>query len=420
MANKKTNKHEIIVKIEKEEWAKALDKAFKKKNKEVTIDGFRKGKAPRDVYEKKYGKESLYLGASDEVVNDAFLKALKDSELVPIIRPTVDINDVCDDYIEYKFIITTKPEIVIKKYKGLGVKEEKVEVTKEEIDHELGHILERYTELRVKEGSVDNKDIAVIDFEGFKDGVAFDGGKAENYELEIGSNTFIPGFEEQLIGMKTGDEKDINVTFPEEYPQEELKGKPVVFKVKVNEIKEKVQREFDKDLFEDLGLEGVDTKEKLENQIKEDILARKEVEAEDKHIDKLLEEIAKNVEVDIPEELVDEEIDRLMHQFEERMKMQGITLDIYYQFTNSTEEDLRNNLEKEAYNHVLYRFMLEEIAELEKIEVSKEETEKRAEELAEKYKMKKDEFLKTFGGLDMIEYDMLMRKVIDFLKEANK
>lgn len=420
MANKKTNKHEIIVKIEKEEWAKALDKAFKKKNKEVTIDGFRKGKAPRDVYEKKYGKESLYLGASDEVVNDAFLKALKDSELVPIIRPTVDINDVCDDYIEYKFIITTKPEIVIKKYKGLGVKEEKVEVTKEEIDHELGHILERYTELRVKEGSVDNKDIAVIDFEGFKDGVAFDGGKAENYELEIGSNTFIPGFEEQLIGMKTGDEKDINVTFPEEYPQEELKGKPVVFKVKVNEIKEKVQREFDKDLFEDLGLEGVDTKEKLENQIKEDILARKEVEAEDKHIDKLLEEIAKNVEVDIPEELVDEEIDRLMHQFEERMKMQGITLDIYYQFTNSTEEDLRNNLEKEAYNHVLYRFMLEEIAELEKIEVSKEETEKRAEELAEKYKMKKDEFLKTFGGLDMIEYDMLMRKVIEFLKEANK
>ena len=421
MAKKKTSKNEVIIKIDGENWKGALDKAFNKKNKEVSIDGFRKGKAPRNVYEKKYGKESLYLPASDEVINEAYVRALKESKLVPVVQPTVDIKDVCDDYIEFKFIIITKPELTIKKYKGLGVKEEKIEVTKEEIEHELGHILERYTELKVKEkGNVEKGNIAVIDFEGFKDDVPFDGGKGENYELEIGSNTFIPGFEEQLIGMKTGEEKDINVTFPEEYPQEDLKGQPVVFKVKVNEIKEKVEREFDKDLFDDLGLEGIDTKEKLENQIKEDIMARKQMDAENKHVDNLLEEVAKNVEVDIPEEMVEEEIDRLLHQFEERMKMQGISLELYYQFTNSTEKDLRNNIEKEAYRNVLYRLILEEVGALEKIEVSKEEVEKQADELANKYQMKKDEFLNAFGGLDMIEYDMLMRKVIEFLKEANK
>ena len=421
MAKKKTNKNEVIVKIDGDAWTKALDKAFKKKVKEVNIPGFRKGKAPRDVYEKKYGKESLYLEASDNVISEAFTKALKESELIPVVQPTVDIKSVDESGVEFKFTIITKPEITIKKYKGLGIKEEKVKVTKEEIEHELHHILERYTELKVKEkGKVENGNIAVIDFEGFKDGVAFDGGKGENYELEIGSNTFIPGFEEQVIGMKVGDEKDINVTFPEDYPQEELKGAPVVFKIKVNEIKEKVEREFDKDLFEDLGLEGVDTKEKLENQIKEDIMAQKQVDAENKHVDTLLEEIAKHVEVDIPEEMVEEETTRLLGRFEEQMKMQGINLELYYQFTNSSEKDLRSHLEKDAYSHVLYRLMLEEIAKLEKIEVTKEEVEKEAEELANKYKVEKEEFLKMFGGLDMIEYDMQMRRVIDMLKEANK
>lgn len=421
MAKKKTNKNEVLVKIDGDAWSKALDKAFKKKNKEVTIPGFRKGKAPRDVYEKKYGKESLYLDASDEVINDAYVKALKDSKLIPVVQPVVDITNVDDEKVEFKFTIITKPEINIKKYKGLKVKKEKVEVTKEEIDHEIHHLLERYTELRTKEdGAVESGNIAVIDFEGFKDGVAFDGGKGENYELEIGSNTFIPGFEDSVIGMKVGEEKDIEVTFPEDYPKEDLKGQPVVFKVKVNEIKEKQEREFDEELFEDLGLEGVDTKEKLEAEIKENIMAQKEVDAENKHVDALLEEIAKHVEVDIPEEMVEEETDRLIGRFEETMKMQGISLDVYYTFTNSTEKDLRAQFEKEAYSHVLYRLMLEEILKLEKIEVSKEEVEKEAETLANKYQMKKDEFLKAFGGLDMIEYDMQMRKVIDMLKEANK
>ena len=419
---KKENKniHEITVKIEGDSWTKALDKVFKEKQKTVKVDGFRKGKVPRSVFEKKFGKESLYFDAANAVLQEAYLKVMEDSKLIPVVQPAVDIKDITEDGVEFIFKIVTKPDVKVKKYKGLGVKPEKVKVTKDEIDHEIGHLLERYTELVSKEGKVQAGDVAIIDFEGFKDGVAFDGGKGENYSLEIGSNTFIPGFEEQVIGMKAGEEKDINVTFPEDYGAKELAGAPVVFKVKVNEVKEKKQRELDEDFFEDLGMDDIDSEEKLKEEIKKSLEAQKEMDAENKYVDTLLETVSKNVEVDIPEEMVEEEIDRLMTRFEEQMKMQGISLDVYYQFTNSTEKDLRAQMEKEAYNNVLYRLMLEEVMKLEKIEVSMKEAEKEAEELAKKYQMEKEEFLKQFGGLELVQYDLEMRKVIDKLKELNK
>ena len=419
---KKENKnvHEIEVKIEGEAWNEAIDKVFVEKQKTVKVDGFRKGKVPRNVYEKKFGKESLFLDAANMVLQDAYNKAMNDSDLVPVVQPSVDIKDISDDGVEFIFKIITKPEVNVKKYKGLGIKPEKVKVTAEEVEHELGHLLERYTELVTKEGKVENGDVAIIDFEGFKDGVAFEGGKGENYSLEIGSNTFIPGFEEKIIGMKTGEEKDLDLKFPEDYGSKDLAGADVVFKVKVNEIKEKKNRELDEDFFEDLGMEGIDSEEKLKAEIKESIKAQKEMDAENQYVDSILEEVAKNVEVDIPEEMVDEELDRLMTRFEEQMKMQGISLDLYYQFTNSTEKDLRAQMEKEAYNNVLYRLMLEEIVKLEKIEVSDEDAEKEAEELAEKYQMKKEEFLDQFGGIELVKYDLEMRKVMDILKELNK
>ena len=419
---KKENKniHEITVKIEGDSWTKALDKVFKEKQKTVKVDGFRKGKVPRSVFEKKFGKESLYFDAANAVLQEAYLKVMEDSKLIPVVQPAVDIKDITEDGVEFIFKIVTKPDVKVKKYKGLGVKPEKVKVTKDEIDHEIGHLLERYTELVSKEGKVQAGDVAIIDFEGFKDGVAFDGGKGENYSLEIGSNTFIPGFEEQVIGMKAGEEKDINVTFPEDYGAKELAGAPVVFKVKVNEVKEKKQRELDEDFFEDLGMDDIDSEEKLREEIKKSLEAQKEMDAENKYVEELLETVSKNVEVDIPEEMVEEEIDRLMTRFEEQMKMQGISLDVYYQFTNSTEKDLRAQMEKEAYNNVLYRLMLEEVMKLEKIEVSMKEAEKEAEELAKKYQMEKEEFLKQFGGLELVQYDLEMRKVIDKLKELNK
>ena len=236
MANKK-NENEVVVKIEGESWKKALDKAFAEKVKKVNVAGFRKGKVPRDIYEKKFGKESLYFPASDYVISEAYEKAIKDSKLVPVVQPKIEIKDVNDEAIEFVFKIITKPEVKIKKYKGLSVKPEKVKVTKEEVETEVERMLEKYSEVRTKEkGALKEGEIAIIDFEGFKDGTPFEGGKAENYELEIGSHTFIPGFEEQLVGMKTEEEKEINVTFPKDYPVEDLKDKEVTFKVKLHEI----------------------------------------------------------------------------------------------------------------------------------------------------------------------------------------
>ena len=414
------NVHEVKIKIADKDWKDAVEKSFKEKQKTAKVDGFRKGKVPREIYEKNFGKESLWFDSAEKLIQVAYLKALAESKLDPVVQPTVNITDINDDFVEYEFKITTKPDVNIKKYKGLNVKPEKVEVTDEEINHELGHLLEKYTELVVKDGKVENGDVAVIDFEGFKDGVAFDGGKGENYSLEIGSNTFIPGFEEQVIGMKAGDEKDLDLTFPEDYGVKDLAGAKVVFKVKLHEVKQKQTRELDEDFFDDLGMEGIDSEEKLKEEIKNSIKAQKEMDTENKYIDKLLEEVSKNVEVDIPEEMVEEEVNRLMGRFEEQMKMQGISLDLYYQFTRSTEDDLKNQMEKEAYANVLYRLMLEEITKLEKIEISLEEAEEEAKKLAEEYKMEKEEFLKQFGGIEMIQYDLEMRKTIERLKELNK
>ena len=417
--NKNKNIHEIEVKIEGDSWKKASDSAFNKRQKNAKVDGFRKGKVPRDIYEKHYGKDYL-INAAEEAVDSAYQKAMEESKLIPVVQPGVSIKDITDEYVSFVFTIITKPEVKIKKYKGLGIKKEEVKVTKEEIEHELGHLLEQYTEMVTKDGKVEAGDIAIIDFEGFKDGVAFEGGKGENYSLEIGSNTFIPGFEEKLVGMKAGEEKDLDLEFPEDYGAKDLAGAKVVFHVKVNEVKEKAKRELDEDFFQDLGMEGVNDEKSLKEEIKKNIEAHKESDAENKYIDTLLSEVGKNVEVDIPQEMVDEEVHRLTHRFEDQMRMQGISLDMYYQFTKSTAEDLKKQLEPEAYQNVLYRLMLEEIMNLEKIEVSEKDADKEAEELAKKYNMKKEDLLKEFGGIEMVQYDLEVRKTVEALKELNK
>ena len=418
---KDKNIHELTVKIEGEEWANAQDKAFVKRNKNAKIDGFRPGHAPKDVFLKHYGKESLYFDAADSLLQTAYSRALEDSKLVPVVEPKVEVKSIDETGVEFVFTIITKPEVNIKKYKGLNVKKDDVNVSSEEIEHEMSHLLERYSELLVKEnGTVENGDTAVIDFEGFKDGVAFEGGKGENYSLEIGSGSFIPGFEEQLIGMAPNEEKTIEVTFPEDYGHEDLKGAKATFKVKVHEIKEKKLPEFNQEFFDDLAMEGVNSKETLEKSIEESLKAHKETDAENKYVDELLDKIAENTEVSIPDEMVDEEIHRLMERFEQQLKMQGVSLDLYYQFTKSTHEDLHKQMEPEAYKNVLYRLILEKIVSLEKIEVTLEEAEEEASKLAAKYGMDKEKFKEEFGGIDMIMYDLEIRKVFDKLKEYNK
>ena len=413
------NVHEITIKIEGEEWKKALDKAFNDKKRDTVVDGFRKGKVPRDVYEKHYGKESLFIPAADYVLQDAYMKVMEENKLVPVVQPDVNLGGIDEDGVEFVFKIITKPEVNVKKYKGLKIEKEKVEVTKEEIEHELSHVLEKYTELVTKDGKVESGNVAVIDFEGFKDGVAFEGGKGENYSLTIGSNTFIPGFEDQIIGMSKDEEKDINVTFPEDYHSEDLKGQKVVFKVKVNEIKTTKIPELDKDFFEDLAMEGIDSKESLEKQLEENIKAHKEQHAEDHYIDKLLKKGIENMEVDIPEAMINEELDRMIRQYEENLKMQGLTLQQFYQFTNSDESALKDQMKEEAEKRVASRLLLEAIKVEEKIEIADDEAKKEAEELAKKYNMEKDEFLKLFGGIEMVKYDMEMRRAIEILKENN-
>ncbi len=420
MAKKKYAK-DVEVKIDGKDWKNALDAAFKVKVKNVSVDGFRKGKVPRDIYERKYGKESLYVEAADRVIDSAYKKALDESKLVPVTKPAVEIKYVTDEEIVFTFAFITRPELKIKTYKNLKIKKEEAKVTKEEIEHELGHLIERYEETKVKEsGDLENGNIAIIDFEGFKDNKPFDGGKADNYELEIGSGRFIPGFEEQLVGMKKEEEKEIKVTFPKDYPHDELKGKEATFKVKLHEIKEKVKRKFDKELFDDLGIEGVDSKEKLEEHIKEDIKKAKEADLEAKYEDKILEEVAKNVEVDIPQEMVEDEIDRLVDRYKSELASQGMDINLYYQMTKTTEKDLRQNMENNAYKDVLYRLMLDDIAKQEKIEINDEEASKEAEEMAKKYKMKKDDFVKAFGGMEIVKYDLQIRRTMEKLKELNK
>lgn len=411
------NIKEINIKVEGKEWEEALDKAFVKANAKAKIDGFRPGKAPKEVFLKKYGKEALYMDAADIVLDGAYRKVFEDNKDLNIVaQPEIGLKSIDEKGVEFTFKLTLKPEVKLGKYKGLNVKKDSVKVTKEEVEHEIEHLRSHYAENVVKEGKVENGDIAIIDFEGFKDGKAFDGGKGENYSLTIGSNTFIPGFEEQIIGMAKGEEKDINVTFPEDYHSEELKGQPVVFKVKVNEIKEVKIPELDKDFFEDLGMEGIDSKESLEAQVKENIKARRDADAENKYIDELLEAAAKNVEVDIPDVMISEEQDRILRQYEENLKMQGLTLEQFYQFTNSDEAALREQMKDEATKRVTYRLMLEAIAKAEKIEITDEKANEEAETLAKRYQMPVDEFLKAFGGIEMIKYDLEMRGAIDVLK----
>ncbi len=427
MAEKKTTKKEKVVdnkknvdiEIKGKEWNEALDKAFENKVKTVEVPGFRKGKVPRNIYEQKFGKESLYFDAADLVLQDAYMKSVSEIDFDIACQPSVDLKAIDDEHVVFTFIFTKKPEAKVKKYTKLGVKKPTVKVTKEEIDNAVKGTLDRYAELVVKKGKVAEGDVAIIDFEGFKDGVPFEGGKGENYSLEIGSHTFIPGFEEQVVGMKAEEEKDINVTFPKEYPAKDLAGKEVVFKVKVHEVKTKEQRKLDKDFFEDLALPGVDSKETLEEELKKNIEAQKMEEENSKYLDELLAEIAKNTEVEIPEEMVHEEVHNMMHRFEDQLRMQGLDLNTYYKYTNSDETALHDQMHDEAYNHVLYSLMLEAITKKEKIEVKDKEVSEEAEKEAKKYGMEKDAFLNAFGGESAFKYDLEIRKVIEFLKENN-
>ena len=413
------NEKEIKIKIEGKEWDELLDKAFVKRNKKVKIDGFRPGKAPKDIFLKKYGKESLYMDAADLAADKAYMKMLEENKDVVeklVARPDMVVEAIDDKGISFKFILTLRPEVKLGKYKDLGIKKEKAKVSKEEIEDSVNHMRQRYAEDVIKEDKIADGDIAFINFEGFVGKKAIEGGKGENYSLKIGSGTFIPGVEEPLIGLSKGDTLDVEVTFPKDYHAEDLKGKKATFKVEVLEVKEVNIPELDDDFFADLGMEGITNEEELKAQISENIMARKEMESENKYFDDLLEAAAKNTKVDIPDAMINDELDRMLKEYEQNLKMQGISLEQFYQFTSSNEEALKDQMREEANKRVTYRLMLEEIAKEEKIEITDKEAKEEVKKLSEKYQMKEEEFLMNFGGLDLVKYDLKMRKAMDVLK----
>ena len=412
------NVKKIEIKLEKE-WVDALDTVFKKKNKEVKIDGFRKGTASKDIYLKHFGIESLYADAIDACISVAYKKALEENKLVPVIEPSVDVTGISDTNVIFEFTIITKPEFTLGEYKNLKVKKGEVKVTDEEIDHEIEHMRSHMADVVVKEnGEVAVGDTAVISFTGVVDGKEIEGGKGENYPLEIGSHSFIPGFEEGVVGMKVGETKDLKLKFPENYV-EDLKGKEVTFTVTVNEVKMRVLPEMNKEFFEDLGYEDVTDEAGLKAKVKEELTHQKEHKLEDVFMDKVLEAAAKNMKVEINPEIIDDEVHRMINQYAEQLKMQGMDFNEFMKMTGTKEEDLHKQMEPEAEKRVKYRFMLEKVAEVENISFTKEEIDNKANEMAASYGVTKEELLKAFGSLEVVEYDMKMHKALEILKENN-
>ena len=414
-------KQEFDLVVKGKEWGTLQDEAFEKVNKSAKIDGFRPGKAPRSMYEKKYGKQDILFEAADMAVKKEYERLLTKEKLMPVIEPKVDLVKCDDKELEVKFIFVLEPKVELGKYTNLGVKHDKITVAKEEVEDRIHHLLEDYAEIVAKDGKVENGDTAIIDFKGLKDGVAFDGGTAENYSLVIGSHTFIPGFEEAVIGMKKGEEKDIDLTFPEDYMSEELKGQKVVFQVKVNEIKTRVVPKLDKEFFEDLGMEGVNTKEELEKEIKGEIQHQKEHEEEHAYEEKCLDKAAENMKADICQELIDDEVEHMYNEFMQRMAMQGVSEEMYFQYTKSKKEDITSQMQGEATKRIKYRYLLKAVIDAEKIKVSDKDAKARLKEMASMYNVDEETILKEVS-MESIKFDLMYQKALDIVtaNEAKK
>lgn len=420
VTKKEGAKVELEFVVSKERFNEAIDEAFKKNSGKFKIPGFRNGKVPRNVVEKNYGEGVMFDEAFNIVADEEYLKAIKENELEVVSHPEVNIKEIGKDR-DLIFTITlyVKPEVKVKKYKGLEIEKVKLEVTDKDVSEELEKIRNKNARMVTKEeGCVENSDTVNIDFEGFLDGVPFEGGKAEKYDLEIGSNSFIPGFEEQLIGMKIGEEKEIKTTFPENYGNTDLAGKDTIFKIKLHEIKKKelakLDDEFAKDVseFETLEEYMKDLKEKLEKS-KE---AAAKVEKENKTIAKLIE----NVEVEIPEPMIEHEIEHMIADFEQNLAYQGLSLDKYMEILNMKEQDLKAQFRENAIKDIKLKLALEFIEKAENIEVTDTEIDSRVEELSKSYGKEEDsEKLKQNPNIrEYLKNQLKQEKVLNLLASS--
>jgi trigger factor len=419
---KEGNEGVLTFEVPVEEFDQALDQAFKKVSKDVEIPGFRKGKIPRKLFESRFGVESLYQDAVDIVLPDAYVKAIDETGIEPVAQPEVDIETIEKGQpLVFTATVTVKPEVTLGNYKGLEVEEESVEVTDEDVDHEIDHQREHHAELVVKEeGKIEEGDTVVMDFEGFMDGEAFDGGKGENHSLEIGSGQFIPGFEEKLIGKESGEDTEIEVTFPEDYHAEELAGKDATFKVKIHEVKYKELPELDDEFAKDVDDE-VETLDELKKKKKEELEKQKKQDAENQKKETLVQKASDNAEADIPTAMVDTELEQMVREFEQQLQMQGMTMEMYSQFSGQDESALKEQMREDAEKRVKTNLTLEAIANKEEIEVTDEDVDKEMENMASMYGTDVEQIKQILGGnAEALKSDLKMRKAIDFLLEESK
>lgn len=407
-----------------EAFDKAVDAAFKDVVKTLNVPGFRKGKLPRPMFNKMYGEEALYQDALDILYRDTVQGAVEEAGFEPIALENIDVDGTLEkgQPVTFKVTFVVEPEAELGEYKGLEYEAVETTVTDEEVAAELDALQQQGAELAVKEGAIENGDTAVFDFAGFADGEQFEGGTAENYTLEIGSGQFIPGFEEQMVGLTAGEEKDVEVTFPEEYHADNLAGKPATFKVKLHEVKAKQVPELDDEFAKDID-ESVSSLDELKAKIRERLETAKKQEAEGTMRDQLVEQATANATIDVPAVLVDQEVDRMVQEFGTRVSSQGIDLDMYFQLTGTTEEAMREEMKEQAEERVKARLVLKAIAEKEAIEVSDEDAEKELEEMSKLYNIAPDQLrtmLAPQGGIETLKGDLKFRKAIDVLVENGK
>lgn len=409
---------ELLVEVEGSLWQDAQQKVFKKSMKDLEVDGFRKGQVPEAIAKKHIKNESVLMGAVEEVAQAALIAGIEDNQLELVASPELAVEAISDTAVKLKFLCTLNPEVTLGEYKDLGLEIEEVAVSDTEIADELEQMRQQQAELILKEGKLEESDTAVLDFEGFKDNLAFEGGKAENFSLEIGSNQFIPGFEEKMIGMESGEEKDIELTFPEDYHVDDLKGADVVFKVKLHEVKQRSVPELDDDFALDVDIEGVENLEELKENVRETIEARKEEEAAREYENELLTQIVEGAKVDIPEVMIEQETQRLYQDMKMRIEQQGIPFDQFITMTGQDEDALKENLKLDAEKQVKLRLVLYEIAEVEEIEVTDEDVAVEYEKLSEAYNMEIDEVKKAIDAENIV-FDLKIRQAYELVKDSN-
>lgn len=409
---------ELVATVEGETWKSAQKKAFNKIKRNINIPGFRKGQAPVALIKKQVPVQNILMDAVEEIANQVLSESVEEHDLWLVARPTLSIDEINEEKVILKFICAVKPEVKLGEYKNLPVKKKATRVTQKEIDAEVERLRERYADMEIKEdGAVENGDTAVIDFEGFKDDVAFEGGKGEDYPLVIGSGSFIPGFEEQLIGMSKGESRDINVTFPENYGAADLAGQPAVFKVTVKDIKCKVLPEANDELVKEAKIKDVETLEDYRAYMKKSLSENKERENEENFTNELLTKIVENAEVEIPDAMIDSETDQMVNEFKQRLSAQGFTLEQFAAVTGQDEEIIRGEMRKDAEKKVNVRLVLEAIAEAEDLTVSDEDIDAELQGIADQYGMPLEQ-VKQLISNDAVSYDLRQRKALELIKET--